>query len=36
VRETAIELVIETRGQDHAAHVVDALGGAGYETQVIR
>jgi threonine dehydratase len=36
VRETAIELVIETRGQDHAEGVVSMLRDAGYETRVIR
>jgi threonine dehydratase len=36
VRETAIELVIETRGQDHAERVVGAMRAAGYETRVIR
>jgi threonine dehydratase len=35
VRETAVELVIETRGHDHAAAVVSALDGAGYETRVV-
>jgi threonine dehydratase len=35
VRETAIELVLETRGQDHAEHVVATLRGAGYETRVL-
>ena len=36
VRETAVELVIETRGQDHADAVVAALTGAGYDTRVVR
>jgi threonine dehydratase len=36
VRETAIELVLETRGQLHAAEVERALFAAGYETRVIR
>jgi threonine dehydratase len=36
VRETAIELVIETRGQEHAEGVVAAMRAAGYETRVIR
>jgi threonine dehydratase len=35
VRETAIELVLETRGQDHAQNVVAALRDAGYETRVL-
>ena len=36
VRETAVELVIETRGQTHADTVVAALNGAGYATNVVR
>jgi threonine dehydratase len=36
VRETAIELVLETRGKEHADGVVTALRTAGYETRVIR
>jgi threonine dehydratase len=36
VRETAVELVLETRGRDHAARVGDELRGAGYETRVVR
>src|SRR3954470_11999479 len=36
VRETAVELVLETRGQDHAEDVVGAMRAAGYETRVIR
>ncbi len=36
VRETAIELVIETRGHDHAQHVVSDLNGSGYETRVLQ
>ncbi|HWM09311.1 MAG TPA: threonine ammonia-lyase [Solirubrobacteraceae bacterium] len=35
VRETAVELVIETRGQDHAQEVVGALNDSGYETNVL-
>ncbi len=35
VRETAVELVIETRGQEHADAVVAALDGAGYDTRVV-
>jgi threonine dehydratase len=35
VRETAIELVLETRGQDHAQSVVGVLRDAGYETRVL-
>jgi len=36
VRETAVELVIETRGHDHAESVVATLVGAGYEARVLR
>jgi threonine dehydratase len=36
VRETAVQLVLETRGADHAARVVAAVGDAGYETRVVR
>jgi threonine dehydratase len=36
VRETAIELVLETRGRDHAETVVTALDDEGYATQVLR
>jgi threonine dehydratase len=36
VRETAIELVLETRGHEHADAVVDALRAEGYETRVLR
>jgi threonine dehydratase len=35
VRETAIELVLETRGRDHAEHVVATLREEGYATQVL-
>ena len=35
VRETAIELVLETRGRDHAAHVQEAIAAAGYEARVL-
>ena len=35
VRETAVELVIETRGHDHASIVVAALEDAGYATRVL-
>jgi threonine dehydratase len=35
VRETAVELVIETRGHDHARAVVAALEAAGYTTRVL-
>ena len=36
MRETAVELVIETRGHDHADTVVAALDDAGYVTRVLR
>jgi threonine dehydratase len=36
VRETAVELVLETRGRDHRDAVLAALGGAGYEARVLR
>lgn len=36
VRETAVELVIETRGRDHAERVLAAIADAGYETRVLR
>jgi threonine dehydratase len=36
VRETAIELVLETRGHEHADSVVAALRDGGYESRVIR
>jgi threonine dehydratase len=35
VRETAIELVLETRGHDHAETVVQGMRDAGYETRVL-
>jgi threonine dehydratase len=35
VRETAVELVIETRGHDHAEEVVGTLNKAGYQTRVL-
>jgi threonine dehydratase len=36
VRETAVELVLETRGQEHADEVVRVMRGAGWAAQVIR
>jgi threonine dehydratase len=36
VRETAIELVLETRGHGHADSVVSALRADGYETRILR
>jgi threonine dehydratase len=35
VRETAVELVLETRGHEHAGAVVGAMNAAGYETRVL-
>jgi threonine dehydratase len=35
VRETAVELVLETRGQEHAKEVLSALERAGYSAQVM-
>jgi threonine dehydratase len=31
VRQTGVELVLETRGADHAAEILTALTGDGYE-----
>jgi threonine dehydratase len=36
VRETAVELVLETRGHEHAQSVLSALHNEGYEAQVLR
>jgi threonine dehydratase len=36
VRETAVELVLETRGRDHAAEIMAALEAAGYPSQIVR
>jgi threonine dehydratase len=36
VRETAIELVLETRGREHAADVLRQISDAGYEARVLR
>ncbi|MDX6641777.1 MAG: threonine dehydratase [Solirubrobacteraceae bacterium] len=33
VRETGVQLVLETRGRDHAQRVLDALAGAGYDSR---
>jgi threonine dehydratase len=35
VRETAVELVLETRGRDHADAVLQALGASGYATRTL-
>jgi threonine dehydratase len=35
VRETAVQLVLETRGRDHATAVLDAIEGAGYEAATL-
>jgi threonine dehydratase len=36
VRETGVELVLETRGHEHARAVTEALAGARYEARVLR
>ncbi|HEV2814253.1 MAG TPA: threonine ammonia-lyase [Solirubrobacteraceae bacterium] len=36
VRETAVQLVLETRGRDHAAAVLEAIRAGGYEARVLR
>jgi len=36
VRETAVQLVLETRGRDHAQRVLDALAVAGHDARVVR
>ncbi len=36
VRETAVELVLETRGHEHANRVVETLLGAGYEARTLK
>ena len=36
VRETAVELVLETRSRDHARECVSAVADAGYEARVLR
>ncbi len=36
VRETAVELVLETRGRDHADEVLGAIRADGYEARVLR
>jgi threonine dehydratase len=35
VRETAVQLILETRGRDHAAQLLEAIGGAGYAASVV-
>ena len=35
VRETAVELVLETRGHEHAERVMAALAEGGYEARVL-
>jgi threonine dehydratase len=35
VRETAVELVLETRGREHANAVLEALGASGYRTTTL-
>jgi threonine dehydratase len=36
VRETAVQLVLETRGTEHAARVAVAVGEAGYQAHLVR
>jgi threonine dehydratase len=36
VRETAVELVLETRGRDHAAEIMAALEAGGYASRIVR
>ena len=36
VRETAVQLVLETRGPEHAEQVIRAMRDAGYETRVLQ
>jgi threonine dehydratase len=36
VRETAVQLVLETRGPEHAAQVLRAMAGEGYETRTLQ
>jgi threonine dehydratase len=36
VRETAVQLVLETRGREHADDVLAQVRGAGYEARVVR
>jgi threonine dehydratase len=36
VRETAVQLVLETRGTEHAARVVAAVADAGYRASVVK
>lgn len=35
VRETAVQLVLETRGRDHAEHLLDAIRAAGYPVRTL-
>ena len=36
VRESAIQLVLETRGRDHARRVLEAIAAAGHDARVVR
>jgi threonine dehydratase len=36
VRESAVQLVLETRGREHAQRVLDALTAAGHDAHVVR
>jgi len=35
VRETGVDLVLETRGPDHAKRLIELLGGEGYTAEVL-
>ncbi len=35
VRETAVQLVLQTRGREHATHVKDAVEAGGYPTRIV-
>ncbi|HEX6388116.1 MAG TPA: threonine ammonia-lyase [Solirubrobacteraceae bacterium] len=36
VRETAVQLVLETRGRDHAGEICEQVSAAGYSVQIVR
>ena len=36
VRQTAVQLVLETRGREHAREVLAAVQAAGYDARVVR
>jgi threonine dehydratase len=35
VRETAVQMILETRGREHADSVLEALAGAGYSAEAL-